>query len=482
MLFQLRRVPGVVWLTLVALAARAATLGNPIVGVDEEFYYTAGRMIAGGAWPYVDVWDRKPLGLFLIYWLPGHWPPPVGVWLYQLMALAAVVATGLLIGQLATRAGWRRGALLAGVVYILWLDLADGQGGQSPVFYNLLMAGAAVLIVSRGRAWHRAIAAMLLVGVALQVKYAAVFEGVAFGLWLLASEWRTRRRLGAVVALAALLVAAALLPTLAAWLVFAAAGHGDAFVYANFVSITQRRADPIGEALGNLLTDALLLAPLLAMAVAAPWRSGDPEERRAALFLRLWLAAAVLGFLAFGSWFNHYTLPVMLPAACCAAGFLACGHRGRVVGAVVACLVFVAGQIVLQAERRTRGTPAQFQRIVSAIGAGPGTLYVYNGSTMLYTATGRRAPTAYLFPTHLMLAREQGAVGVYQAAEIDRIFARRPDVVVIQTPEDGEDLHQRWRVQRHLLAYRSDEASLPLGNKRFTVYRARSSNPPPVAR
>ncbi|WP_221364323.1 hypothetical protein [Sphingomonas jinjuensis] len=476
------RVPALAWLLLTALAARAVTLGNPIVGVDEEFYYTAGRMMAGGAWPYVDVWDRKPLGLFLVYWLPGHWPPPLGIWLYQFLALAAVVATALLIGRIATRAGWHRGALLAGIFYLLWLNLADGQGGQSPVFYNLLMAGAATMILDRGRGWRRAVLAMLLVGLALQIKYAAVFEGMAFGLWLLADEWRRERRIEAVLMLGALLVTAALVPTIAAWLAFLAAGHGDAFVYANFVSITQRRADPIGEAIGNLLTDTLLLAPLLAMAIAVPRHPGDGVERQAALFLRLWLAAAVLGFLTFGSWFNHYTLPVMLPAACCAAGFVAHRRRGRAIGVIVAAVVFVAGQIVLQAERRTRGTPAQFQRTVAAIGKGPGTLYVYNGSTMLYTATGRRPVTAYLFPTHLMLAREAGAVGIDQPAEIDRIFARRPDVVVMQTVEDGEDLAQRERVERHLLAYRADATTLPLGNKRFTLYRAKSSTPPPVAR
>lgn len=479
---SVHRVPVVVWLILVALAARAVTFGNPIVGVDEEFYYTAGRLMAGGAWPYVDVWDRKPLGLFLIYWLPGHWPPPAGVWLYQAMAFAAVVATAQLIGRLATRAGWRRGALLAGVLYILWLDLADGQGGQSPVFYNLLMAGAAAMIIDWRHRWHRGAAAMLMVGLALQVKYAAVFEGVACGLWLLAEEWRHGRRVGRVVRFGILLVAAALLPTIAAYLLFAAAGHGEAFVYANFVSITQRRADPIGESLGNLLTDALLLAPLLALAVAARRRPGETDERRPAPFLRLWLAAAMLGFLAFGSWFNHYTLPVMLPAACCAAGFLADRRRGRFIGVIVAAVAFVAGQIVLQAERRTRGTPAQFQRIIAAIGTGRGTLYVYNGTTMLYAATGRRAPTRYLFPTHLMLARERGAVGIDQAAEIDRIFARRPAIVVMQTPEDGEDLRQRRRVERHLLAYRVDDTTLPLGNKRFTLYRARSSTLPPAAR
>lgn len=472
-------VPPLLWLLLIALAARAMTFGNPIVGVDEEFYYTAGRMMARGGWPYIDLWDRKPIGLFLIYWLPGHWPPPIGVLVYQAMALAAVVATALLIGRLAGRAGWERGGLIAGILYILWLDLADGQGGQSPVFYNLFMAGAALLTPATGdaRRRRRSLAAMLLVGAALQVKYAAVFEGIAFGLWLLAIEWRAGRRWAGVAALAPPLIAAALLPTAAACAAYVAAGHGDAFIFANFTSILLRHGDPVGEALGNLTTDLLLLAPLLAMAIAAPWRQAEGE---AAAFLRLWLVAALIGFLAFGSWFNHYTLPVMLPAACCAAGFVAQRRHGVAIAGVVALSAFVAGQIVLQAERRTRGTPAQFARLVAAIGRGPGTLYVYNGTTMFYVSTDRTAPTRYLFPTHLMLARERGAVGVDQAAEVDRIFATRPAIVVMQTPEDGEDVAQRRRAMGHLAAGYTAYATLPLGNKRFTLYRARTPSQRPA--
>ena len=86
-----------------------------------------------------------------------------------------------------------------------------------------------------------------------------------------------------------------------------------------------------------------------------------------------------------------------------------------------------------------RGTRAQFAAVVRAIGPGPGSLYVDIGDPALFTFTGRHALSRYLFPSHLQIARESGAVGVDQAAEIDRIFARRPDVVVLQGPGTDED-------------------------------------------
>ncbi len=459
-------------LTIFALFVRAVTFGNPIVNVDEEFYYTVGHAMAQGAVPYVDIWDRKPFGLFLIYFPAGLFDPSTGIYVYQALALAAAVATALVVARIADHEGWRRGGTLAALLYIACLNLADGQGGQAPVFYNLLTAAAALLVVlgteiPSNRQRHLGIAAMALVGLALQIKYSVIFEGIAFGLWLLWQDRRQRAAPGATASYGAVLCAVALLPTAAVGAAYWVAGYGREFVYANFLSIIARRSDPIGESLGNLAVAAALLAPLLLPAMIGARRRGS-----AAGFIPYWLASSAVGFLIFGSWFNHYTLPVMLPAAVGAAAFIADRRGGRVLGAALLMLVIAAGQYILQAERRTRGTPAQFAALADAIGPGTGALYVYQGSVMLYPVTGRPAVTRYLFPTHLMLLREQGAVGVDQAAEIERIFDRRPEIVVLQSPEAGEDPAKRALAIRRLRndGYRR-YVRLPLGNKLFDLFR-----------
>ena len=235
---------------IVALAARAITFGNPITHADEQFYFAFARAWLHGAVPYVDIWDRKPIGLFLVYLPAALFGNMLGIWAYQAMALASLVATAFLIARLADRAGWGKGALAGAIAYILWVDFIDGQGGQAPIFYNLLMAGAAVLIAPRGDGQTprlaRGFAAMALVGLALQIKYSVVFEGIFFGLWLLWREWQAGRRL-AILPIGAGLVAVALIPTAAAWLAFSAAGAGDAWLYANVTSILERKADPISE-------------------------------------------------------------------------------------------------------------------------------------------------------------------------------------------------------------------------------------------
>jgi hypothetical protein len=66
-------------LGLLVLATRAWIFGNPVVHIDDQFYMLVGERMRLGDLPFVDVWDRKPIGLFLIYALSG-WIWPIRWW------------------------------------------------------------------------------------------------------------------------------------------------------------------------------------------------------------------------------------------------------------------------------------------------------------------------------------------------------------------------------------------------------------------
>ncbi len=458
-------------LLAVAILARALTFGNPVVHVDEEFYFFTGHSMWQGAWPFVDVWDRKPVGLFLLYAIPAAFGFPAGIWAYQAMALASVVATGWLIARMAERLGWGAGATAAGVAYILWLDLLGGQGGQAPVFYDLLMMGAAWTILESDRRGSRTLglAAMALVGLVLQIKYSAVFEGMVFGLWLLASEWRRSRSVVALIPYAAGLVAVSLAPTALAAGVYAAIGQWDAFLYANFLSIFHRNPDPLAELAGNLGQMVLILSPVVTLAVLGLERAERDRERT---LLAVWLGAAIIGVLIFRPWFDHYGLPILLPACTAAAAMLGREDWRRRQAPALLLTVALAGQIVLLSLRHERGDATEFAALSQAVGKGPGCLYVYSGSTMLYVATQRCVLSRWIVPAHLSRAREAGATGVDQDSEITRILSQHPAVVVMRPPYNGE----RPAAHARVLAAMADgyrlAAKLPMGNETISVYKS----------
>lgn len=492
LLAALERVPRWAVLLVAAIAVRALAFGNPVVHVDEEFYFVTAQDMLHGAIPFVDVWDRKPIGLFLLYVPAAYFGVPAGIWVYQLMALACVVGTALLIARLAERAGWGKGALTSALLYIFMLGFGDGQGGQAPVFYNLLVIGAVLLVAPRAgersednARVRRACAAMLLIGIALQIKYSVLFEGAFLGAWLIWHEWRLKTPIGRILSRSVIYGLIAWSPTIVAGIVYLAIGHGQAWFYANFASILDRQSDPFWVLARAFLKVALILAlPLIVSGLSRHIPASDENEPHVRHLLFGWLIASVTGLLVFGSWFNHYALPVMVPATLCCAGYLGSTALGRrYLGPAMLLAALVGGEITAWSAKWHRGNAAQLEALAEGIGSGPGCMYVHSGNAILYSYTGRCAVTPWIFPSHLSRERENGALGVDQLAEVDRIFTKKPEIVVMRPEYYGERLAVRRRAQEHMaeMGYRL-KGRWPLGDLMIDVYElpaARSIAPAP---
>lgn len=424
-------------LTLVALGLRVWDFGNPVIHVDEQFYLLVGERMWQGAVPFVDIWDRKPAGLFLIYAATAGFPGD-GILAYQLAATAAAIATAAVVRNASLRVGARpSGALLAGVAYLLWLPMLGGRGGQAPVFYNLLVALAMLWTLSlpalavaarRGTVVRSGLVACLLAGMAIQVKYTAAVEGAFIGLahlwWLRRAGARGGELAGAALAMAGAGVA----PTAIAYAAYAVMGHGDAFWFANFGSIFLRPPYPPGEVAMRLLGIAAQLSPLIACALLG-WRL-RPRPTPAPLALAYgWLIAALLGFAAIGTFFDHYALPLVGPLALLSAATF--GRRPRAaVGALgIGLLLFLAERAFVADD----GPGARETARLVALNARGQCPYVFIGDTITYQLSRTCLPTPYVFPNLLAYSTEQGATGIDEAAEVRRILSRRPPVIVTST-------------------------------------------------
>jgi hypothetical protein len=422
-------------LALLAVAARVQTFGNPVLGYDEQYYLLVGDRMLHGALPYLDIFDRKPIGLFLIFagvrLLGGE-----GVLAYQMVALACVIATAWLIVRMARSYVDEFAAITAGCLYVLWLNFAEGEGGQSPVFYNLPMALAATL-VWRASSEQRALLvrgamAMLLTGIAMQIKYPALVEGMFFGGLLLSEVWLVEKRWPALVVPALVWIGAALLPTVLAMLVFWHLGALQPFLFANFLSQFGRLQDPAFAQFNGLLAMIGILTPFALLV----WR-GRAWARPGGEFFMLWLAAALLSVLVFASYLSpHYLMPVFVPMALAAAPCFVREKRGRVVAAVVLVFFFALGQVVLAKIYQGKGGRREAMLVAAAARPRHGCLYVYDGFPALYFLTNSCLPTRWAFPGLLNTHSEASAaaIGVDPLVEVRRILAARPEVIVDTDP------------------------------------------------
>jgi hypothetical protein len=422
--------PGALILLAAMLALRGWDFGNPVIHVDEQYYLLVGDRMLKGAAPYLDIWDRKPIGLFLLYaamrLLPGD-----GVLAYQLCAAVVAWATALLVRAAARQIGASDvGALSAALAYLLGLELLGGRGGQAPVFYNLPMAAAGLMTLrlpelvareARREIVLSGVTACLLAGIAIQLKYTPAMEGLFFGL---AHCWALRRtgvRWPAVAAAAALWGSVGLLPTLMAIAWYAHHGAFPAFWFANVTSIGLRPGYPVGQLAMRLLGIAAILSPLAA-AAALDWSRRTP----AAVLGRGWLAAAAIGFFAIGTFFDHYALPLLPPLTTLAGPALGRLPRLRTGTLGLALALFAI-------ERVTLPRDAAGARAVAALAKANsrgGCPYVFIGDTATYELAGTCLPTAYAFPNLLAYATERGATGIDEAAEVRRILAARPPIIV----------------------------------------------------
>jgi hypothetical protein len=470
---------------MVALVSRWRVFGDPIItGVDEQFYALVAKRMLDGATLYVDIWDRKPIGLFLIYaagrlfgnLLLGS----------QIIALAAVVGTAFILYRLALRTGSTFAAVMVALIYIVFLTLAGGEGGQAPVYYNLLVVAAIATYVrtrekpaaALGDLRRGGIFAMLLFGLALQIKYTVLFEGVFLGLVLLGTAWSRGRPWSALIMDGALWVGSALAPTALVGLAYAMAGHWNDWLFANFVSIGMRTSEPTGLVVKRILIILVLVAPLVCGLLLRLVITKRPTEPAKAADLRIfdgWAAAAALAVAVFGTWFGHYALTLFGPFALALAPL---GYRlpGRAFLVMLFLYGLVAGQVLSVVHKEQRGDIRLLTSATAAVRGQRNCLFIYDGPTYLYQSSRSCLPSSRVFPENLRTLNESGAVGLDEVAELRRIMAGRPDRVMLRDPAAPEDNPATTAVMKealkrdYVLTWR-----YPVEGRDYVIYSRRDS-------
>lgn len=431
-------------LMLAAFLLRGRYFGNPDVHVDEQFYLLVGdRLLHDGAVPYVDIWDRKPVGLFLLYaairLLGGS-----GIVEYQLVATLFAAVTATLIALWPTQLIGRFSGALAGLFYLVFIHKFSGYGGEAEVFLNLFTTASAFVIAYRlsSRAIGDGtgllgcgILSMALAGLALQIKPTSVFPGIFLGLTLLWLGYRAGWRWSRLTIAAALWVLVALLPTLLVIGWYVLAGHFNDFLFANIWSIGLRQSETLAVFLDRFRSQALSVGLpiagglLLLKSIPAAERT---QDRTALAFLLGWLAAGAVAFLSVGTFYANYAL-VITPMICVllavvarpkAYGWLAIGGM-----AVLGGYILVADQKRVMTQRAAAPSIYLMADIIRANLYGR-CLYVHRGLPIFYYLTDACISTRFAFPDHMSLKSEAPALGVDPAAEVGRIILSRPGVIV----------------------------------------------------
>ncbi|OJW68841.1 MAG: hypothetical protein BGO57_08045 [Sphingomonadales bacterium 63-6] len=421
----------------IVVATRAPYLGDPAPGFDEQLYNLIGQQMLHGALPYVDLWDRKPIGLFLIFALSARLGDLTGLGVvmgYQVMAMLFTLGGAWLTFALAAREARLSAALIAGAAYPPLMGYLGSFAGQSEAFYVPLML-AMLTLVEAGRRKQLARdavlpfgAAMLVGGLALQIKYTVAPQCAFLGLaaiWHLHSKGIVRPQLVGIALAFGLL---GLLPTLLAAFAYAVAGHWDEFLFANFISIFGRASPGHKFPIQLLPFFAILAVPAMMGAAALAIERKRPSPT---YLLRAGWAASCIAGLFMGSTIYAYYFAALVPAALLMA-IPVFGLLGPVAGAVLIAALLFAYNVPARIgfARADRAATGQLARMAAPHVDARHCLYVFDGPSALYRMTGGCLPSRFIYPDHLNNALEQHALGIDTAREVRRILAREPGAIV----------------------------------------------------
>lgn len=195
--------------------------------------------------------------------------------------------------------------------------------------------------------------------------------------------------------------------------------------------------------------------------------------------IALWAIAACAGFLVFGTWYDHYVAPLLVPLSILAAPALA---RGRPAERWYARLLLgfgaVGGVAVMAYQLSQHGTTQQYEAMNTAIAREMhgGCLFIYEGELAFYRTTRSCLPTTRIFPNHLNTYVEAPAIGVDATAELARVLKGKPDVIVMRSPASKPylpNMDTRRLIQADLARNYERYARVPLGNKEYWLFRPR---------
>ncbi len=151
---------------------------------DEITYMIIGHGIRKGLIPFVDLWDIKPVGIYLIYSLSSF------LFGYTFLAIRWMTLIFIFLGSLGIyfiiKKYSDKLAMLVGLIYAYsFFYFQAGLSGNSEVFFNALEIWSIYFLLNTPRKYLSA----FLFGISFIVKYIVVFDGLAiFSFYVILTE------------------------------------------------------------------------------------------------------------------------------------------------------------------------------------------------------------------------------------------------------------------------------------------------------
>ena len=349
---------------LLSFFLRFWTLFVSVLDKDESIYILGADSLLNSNLPYIEIWDNKPPGIFILFSLTmlilGN-----SIVSIRILSIIATTFTSYFLYRIGATIDAKQGekiGLLAGSLYAIFSLHNDGAAANAEILFAPFVTGAFLLLFQDRKLSNIKVFLIgLILGIGMQIKYLVIMD--VLGLVLLGSwfrkeeefrsqesgvrsqeEERKRKEDGKLVnnfqgltkerfsfsllRFYLILAAGLILPAVIIVVIYQFSGYFDEYIYATLIANSKyvgmfnfSCSDLLSrlrkQVLGNiLLWLCLFWSPIYLFIFVR----GKLKQERNFIYLFLWFCCTFLAVLLSKRFYNHYFLQ-LLPPLCLISGY-----------------------------------------------------------------------------------------------------------------------------------------------------------------
>lgn len=422
-----------------AIALRFLSFQYTVIDHDESSYLVIAQEILDGKILYVDVWDTKPVGIFLIFAaiikLFGH-----SIFAIRLFASLFIGFTSFFLFLSLKRWGKKNiFALIGGLSYLLFCSVHKWNfAANTEIFFNLFTAIALFFFSGKKNNLHFFLSG-LFIGIGFIIKYFVLFDLTAFWLfYVLVFVKKEGVSLLNVLKKTISMGLGFIIPFASVFFYYYFSNYFEEFVFVSFILPRNYvNSFNITKLFLFFAEFYLVYIPFVFLFIIAIFKA---KNRDLVYFSLLWFTMVWIIILLPGKFFHHYYFQLLLPLAflipevfntdSATERFLRKHYK---IVLVVFLSVFLFWNFGFQYSMFFNKTDhrKEVAHYLNKELKKEDVLYC-NYSSVIYFLTKKTPPQKYIHPTLLSKKEHINAIEVDVDKEAMRVVNKKPNVLVIQ--------------------------------------------------
>lgn len=447
---------------------RAWSFFYSVIDRDESLYLLVARSLLNGTPPYIEVWDNKPPGIFIIFYLAISFLGDSVVSIRILACFSVAITSYFLykLGCLLNENNKKIG-LLSGILYLLFSLNNDGVAANTEIFFAPFVVITFYLFFkTKNYTYFTFLGLGLLLGIAMQLKYVVFMDFIAY--LLIATHYlhfkiKNTNKFKILLSLNIFSSIGFILPFLAVALYFIGVGHFEEYIYATVIA-NSKYIDATEFSLSNFLPaiiyqiyiNFLLYLCLLLSPIYIKYSKNTILKDKIILcYFIIWVSLTFIATLLSKRFIDHYYLQ-LLPPLCLLSSYIIIktldnkllkNRYNLILISLITILLLLpvyphlqkSTNVIINRYIKKQENWGDKESIVANYIKARITpsdyIYVVNYQPIIYYLVEGKLPTKYVFPSHLV-SYYSTITGIDPLQELNSIMNKKPTYVVLDNKKE----------------------------------------------